>query len=132
MDGKHPGKLDSALRQATEESILERLANGESLVSICKDEGMPARMTVQRWQDADEQFDVAVTRAREAGMFVRAERAVEAAKSAVDASLGRLAFDAERWYVGKLSNAFSDDKARKHEVKVDVADELREWLGQTS
>lgn len=41
-------------------------------------------------------------------MFVRAERAVEEAKAAKDAALGRLAFDAERWYVGKLSNAFAD------------------------
>lgn len=124
--------MDSALREATEEAILERLANGESLVTICKDENMPCRMTVQRWQDADEAFDVAVMRAREAGMFVRAEKAVEAAKTAGDASLGRLAFDAERWYVGKLSNAFSDDKARKHEHKHEVSDEVREWLGQAS
>lgn len=128
-DAKHP---DSALRQATEESILERLANGESLVQICKSPGMPSRMTVQRWQSDDDEFDVAVMRAREAGMFVRAENAVEAAKCAEDAGLGRLAFDAERWYVGKLSNAFSDDKARKHEVKHSMDEETAAWLGQTS
>lgn len=120
------------LREATEEEILERLADGESLVSICRRVGMPDRRTVQRWQDDDEEFDAAVTRAREAGMFVRAEAAVEAAKAAPDAALGRLAFDAERWYVGKLSNAFSDDKAHKHEHKHDVSDEVRQWLGQAS
>jgi hypothetical protein len=108
--------IDGALRAAVEEELLERLADGESLVQICRDERMPNRSTVQRWQDDDDVFDAAVTRARESGMFVRAERAVEVAKTATDASLGRLAFDAERWYVGKLSNAFSDDKTRKHEL----------------
>lgn len=96
------------LKEAVREDLLERLANGEGLVKICQTEGMPNRSTVQRWQDADAEFDAAVTRAREIGMHVRAELAVEKAKTATDASLGRLAFDAERWYVGKLSNAFAD------------------------
>lgn len=100
--------MDSALKDAVRESLLEQLADGLSLSLICEAEGMPDRRTVQRWQDDDEDFDAAVTRARETGMFVRAERAVEEAKKAKDASLGRLAFDAERWYVGKLSNAFAD------------------------
>ncbi|MCB4862342.1 hypothetical protein K7W03_22380 [Sphingobium sp. PNB] len=100
--------MDSAFKDAVSEAILERLANGESLSTICVTEGMPNRSTVQRWQIDDAEFDAAVTRAREAGMHVRAEKAVEDAKKATDASLGRLAFDAERWYLGKLSNAFSD------------------------
>ena len=100
--------MDSAFKDAVSESILERLMEGESLSAICADEGMPNRSTVQRWQVDDADFDAAVTRAREAGMHVIAERAVAAAKIAKDASLGRLAFDADRWYLGKLSNAFSD------------------------
>lgn len=113
--------IDGALRAAVEESLLERLADGESLVQICRDKDMPDRRTVQRWQDDDEKFDAAVMRAREAGMFVRAEKAVEDAKAADDAAKGRLAFDAERWYVGKLSNAFSDDKTRRHEHSGHIA-----------
>lgn len=105
----------SDLRDKTEGEILARLADGESLSSICRDADMPNRATVQRWQDDDPAFDAAVTRAREDGFAYRAERAVMEAKTAEDASKGRLAFDAERWYLGKLSNAFSDDKARKHE-----------------
>ena len=123
--------MDGSYKDAVREELCERLAEGESLVAICRDERMPDRRTVQRWQDDDAEFDAAVTRARESGMFVRAEVAVERARTATDASLGRLAFDAERWYIGKLSNAFSDDKARKHEVKHDVSDEVREWLGQS-
>ena len=56
--------MDSALREAVEESLLERLAGGESLSAICKDPRMPDRRTVQRWQDDDDEFDAEVTRAR--------------------------------------------------------------------
>lgn len=123
---------DQSSKDAVCEELCERLADGQSLVQICKADKMPDRRTVQRWQDDDADFDAAITRAREAGMFVRAEAAVELAKSATDASLGRLAFDAERWYVGKLSNAFSDDKTRKHEVNLGLTPETAAWLGHKS
>lgn len=111
------------------EIILERLAEGESLSAICRTEGMPNRSTVQRWQDAEPEFDAAVTHAREAGYIKRADEAVLAAKTAEDATKGRLAFDAERWYLGKLSNAFSDNKAQKFEHKVELTDKAKAWLG---
>jgi len=95
--------------------ILDELEKGRSLLSICKDEGMPNRSTVQRWQNDDEEFDAAVTRAREDGFHYLAEQARIRAQTAEDAAKGRLAFDADRWYLGKLSNAFSDNKAQKHE-----------------
>ena len=94
--------------------ILDRLAEGESLSAICEDSDLPSARTVQRWQSEDPEFDVAVTRAREAGFLLRAEKAVADAKLAQDAAKGRLAFDAERWFLGKLSNAFSDKQ--KHEL----------------
>ena len=105
----------SDLRADTEEELLSRLAEGESLSSICRDPHMPDTATVQRWQNADADFDAAVTRAREDGFTLRAEKAVLDAKTAEDAAKGRLAFDAERWYLGKLSNAFSEAKPQKHE-----------------
>jgi hypothetical protein len=79
---------------------------------------MPAWSTVHRWMDDDEEFTAQITRAREAGYLKRADDAVESAKAAPDAALGRLALDAERWYLGKLSNAFSDTKTQKHEHDV--------------
>lgn len=124
--------MDSALKEATEEAILEGLLDGLSLVQICGRDGMPDRRTVQRWQDDDETFDAAVTRARERGFQARAERAVLNANTAEDAAKGRLAFDAERWYLGKLSNAFSDNKPQKHDHSHDLSPEMQEWLGRTS
>jgi hypothetical protein len=113
----------------TRETILAELEKGRSLLSICKDEGMPNRSTVQRWQNEDENFDAAVTRAREDGFHYLAERARISAQTAEDAAKGRLAFDADRWYLGKLSNAFSDNKAQKHEVTHDLSDKAKAWLG---
>ena len=96
------------------EQVLAMLMEGKSLSAICAEEGMPDRSTVQRWQKDDAEFDAAVTHAREIGFEQRADKAVLAAKTADDAAKGRLAFDAERWYLGKLSNAFSDKQ--KHEL----------------
>lgn len=109
--------------------ILRRLTEGESLSAICRTVGMPSRETVRLWQNEDEEFALAVTHAREEGFITRADRAVEAAKDAEDASKGRLAFDAERWYLGKLSNAFSDNKAQKLEHTHDLSDKAKAWLG---
>ena len=120
--------MDSKLRETSEPTLLAKLSGGQSLVSICKADDMPNRSTVQRWQDDDEEFNAAVTRAREIGYTERADQAVEDAKNSHDASLGRLAFDAERWYLGKLSNAFSDNKEKTHTVKHGVSTEVQEWL----
>jgi hypothetical protein len=100
------------------EDILAMLAEGQSLSHVCRQDGMPAWSTVHRWMDDDEEFAGQVTRAREAGYLKRADDAVLAAKTAEDAAKGRLALDAERWYLGKLSNAFSDTKTQKHEHDV--------------
>lgn len=114
------------------ERILAELEKGRSLLSICADAEMPNRSTVQRWQADDAAFDAAVTRAREDGFHYLAEQARIRAQTAEDAAKGRLAFDADRWYLGKLSNAFSDNKAQKHEVTHDLSDKARAWLGLTS
>lgn len=110
------------------DTIIARLEDGESLSAICRMDGMPDRRTVQRWQDDDKDFDAAVTRAREEGYHKRAEQAVKDAKTAEDPQKGRLAFDAERWFLGKLSNAFSDRQKHEHDVtmKIDWADRAKQ------
>jgi hypothetical protein len=118
--------------ESTRVTILDKLAEGMSLSAICREDGMPNRLTVQRWQEADEAFDVAVTHAREEGYQARADAAVIAACSASDAGLGRLAFDAERWYLGKLSNAFSDNKEQRVRQTVTLSEEAASWLGHKS
>jgi hypothetical protein len=83
--------------------ICEELAKGLSLSAICAEQGFPNRSTIQRWCDDDPDIAAAITRARDLGFDERADQAVEKAKSAKDAALGRLAFDADRWYLAKLN-----------------------------
>lgn len=45
--------------------ILGRIANGEPLSKICKDEGMPNASTVYLWMIKDEEFSKRYARARE-------------------------------------------------------------------
>lgn len=123
---------DPTYKEAVQEEICERLADGNSIVKICEDKSLPSLRTVMTWQADDEVFAARIMRAREAGYLIRGERAVEAAKAAEDAQKGRLAFDAERWYLGKLSNAFSDDKKRELKMELQVlSPEAEKWLGRT-
>lgn len=96
--------------EATLPAILERLRTGESLFAICLDKGMPNPSTVYDWIAANDEVSRQISRAREIGWQTRAERAVEDAKVADDASKGRLAFDAERWYLGKMLPRVFGDK----------------------
>lgn len=121
----------------TRTSICAFLADGQSLASICRMEGMPAWSTIYAWLDNESDFSEQVTRAREAGYQLRADRAIEEAKAAEDAALGRLAFDAERWYLGKLSIAFADKQKHEHsgpggkpiEHTVDAKQEVEDLFG---
>lgn len=50
------------------ETICERLAAGESLISICRDPNMPSDWTVRKWAlDGVDGFDLAYARARDLG-----------------------------------------------------------------
>ena len=60
--------------------ICERLATGESLRAICRDEGLPHRATVHRWLiDNVQGFCDQYARAREVGLDELAEEALEIA-----------------------------------------------------
>lgn len=112
------------------EELLQKLADGESMRSICADKRMPDRETIRRWSERDDDLAASIMRAREVGYHERAERAVEIAKTAEDASLGRLAFDAERWYLGKLSRAFGEKPASfEAKVKIDHGDSFGRIAG---
>lgn len=125
------------------EELLEQLRDGKSMREICADDRMPSRETVRQWMEADDDLALAITHAREVGYFDRAERAVADAKLASDPQKGRLAFDAERWFLGKVSKGFSDktiiagDKdsplTHKHSVSLTDAptDVLRYLAGQS-
>lgn len=90
------------------EELIARLGKGEGLATICADVRMPHRATVHRWMRADGELAQRIMDAREIGFHDRAERAVEEVRNATDPIKARVVFDAERWYLGKISQAFAD------------------------
>ena len=60
----HPGR-PSKYTDALAAEICDRLANGETLTSICTDDHMPERRTVLRWKVDIEGFSSRYARARE-------------------------------------------------------------------
>lgn len=94
----HPKWADDQI-----EEMLKRMMDGETLTSIASDSCMPSIDTMNRWEAEQEtELGAAITRARDLGFMVRAEKAVAEAKTAEDASLGRLSFDADRWFLAHM------------------------------
>lgn len=97
-----------------EEAILERLLDGEALNAICNDPAISVSESyVRKVARDDEEFGTKYARARDIGYDCRGERAVEAAKAESareNPQAARLAFDAERWYLGKMKPKVYGDK----------------------
>jgi len=86
--------------------ICARLAEGESLRSICADATMPAACTVREWILADlHHFAARYARARDKGLDNMADECLVIADSATaeDAQARRLSVDTRKWYLSKLA-----------------------------
>jgi hypothetical protein len=97
------------------EAICTRIALGETLVSVCKDETMPDRATVYRWVVSNEAFCDMYAKAREQCADSWFEKAVCAAdearagdKEGVPGS--RLYVDTLKWAAAKLRPRTYSDK----------------------
>lgn len=53
--------------QQIKEYVCDKISQGITLASICREDGMPNRMTIYRWIDDDKEFMLHIERAREAG-----------------------------------------------------------------
>lgn len=69
----------SKFTQEIANSICERLAQGEPLASICRDEDMPAVRTVSDWKAAHAEFSADFARAREEGFDALAAECLDIA-----------------------------------------------------
>lgn len=74
-------KVGRPSRKSEEElnEICNRIANGESLASICRDEGAPTYSTVMEWLKEDKKFSDRYTLARETQAERMAEEILEIA-----------------------------------------------------
>lgn len=116
------------------DAICERLAMGESMRSICRDESMPAMSTVFKWLRENEEFSQQYARAKEESADALFEDLLEIAddgsndwmeRNNADGSNGgwavngehiqrsRLRIDARKWAMSKL-------KPKKYGEKIQV------------
>lgn len=119
----------SDFTQETADAICERIADGESLRAICRDDSMPSRMSVFRWLNDPEResFRNQYARAREEQAEFYAESIVEISdETSVEATYkgdevvldlssaaiarNRLRVDARKWYASKLAPKKFGDK----------------------
>ena len=92
------------------EEMLRRMGEGETLTSIASDPRMPSVPTMWRWEEKQDDLGERITRAREQGFVSLAEQARDKAQKAEDPQKGRLAFDADRWFLGKMCPKRFGDK----------------------
>lgn len=121
----------SEFSQETADIICGRLAEGESLRRICKDEDMPASSTVFKWLAAHREFSEQYTRAREAQADAMADEILEIAdEGRNDTYMGedgvertdhdviarsRLRVDARKWLASKMApKKYGDKVTQEH------------------
>ena len=102
----------SDFSEETAEAIVTRLMEGESLVAICKGEGMPHRNTVLRWQVQHEDFGARCARAREAQAHAVFDDMQEIADKATpeNVQVAKVRISTMQWRASKLAPKVYGDK----------------------
>jgi hypothetical protein len=121
------------------ERICERIAEGEPLTKICKDQQVPAYRTVLGWRVANKEFQHMYARAREDAADTLADQIRELAgrveKGKLEPNAGRVAIDALKWIASKLKPREYGDRSRMDmagtlEVTTRPVDHMPEWMKQ--
>lgn len=107
----------SGFTQKIADTICERLAEGESLRSICDEEGMPSKSMVMRWLRQNEEFRDQYARAREMQADVLADEILSIADDGHNDWMVRKFGDDELW----VENG---EAMRRSQLRIDA----RKWL----
>ena len=102
--------------QAVADTICEEIADGRSLRSICKDEGMPAKSTVFKWLAAVPAFADQYARAREAQADSLADDILDISDNkSLEPNDRRIRIEARKWLAGKQRpKVYGDATTLKH------------------
>ena len=95
------------------DAICERLANGESLRAICRDDQMPGRSACLSWASSQgHDFAGQYARARVIGYESVAEEIIEIADGCLEDDIEQRKFrvDARKWYLSKMLPKIYGDK----------------------
>lgn len=100
--------------KAIAKKICDRLADGESLRSICEDENMPSKATVLSWASGTVKtaasFPDQYACARKAQADSFADEMVEIADTEENPKKAKVRIDARKWVAGKLRPKKYGDK----------------------
>lgn len=111
-----PGKAGrpSTYTQEVADEIVKRMIEGESLTAICKDEGMPPRVTVYSWFDNRPDFYARCARAREALADYLVDEIDELAKSVTPENLDKikLQVSTKQWRAMKMAPRMYGERVR--------------------
>jgi hypothetical protein len=118
--------------QTLADVICQRLAEGQSLRQICRDETMPARTSVWAWLRKDREFMNHYARAREDQAESLFDEAIDIAREHEDPAKARVLIDTLKWAAGKLKPKKFGDKI-EHTVQQDFIplDELRRRIEES-
>jgi hypothetical protein len=124
---QRPGR-PSTYTSSIAEQICERIAEGEPLTKICRDEQIPAYRTVLGWRVANKEFSQMYARARLDAGDTLADQIRELAgrveRGELEPNAGRVAIDALKWIASKLKPSAS------LEVTTRPVDHMPEWMKQ--
>lgn len=110
-----PAGRPSAYTEAIAEEICERIACGESLLSVCKSNNMPDRMTVNRWQNKDPEFASRIAHARDLGQDFIIDECREIADEADEdnVNVAKLRIWHRQWEASKRAGKRFGDKIQQ-------------------
>lgn len=102
----------SSYKPEIADEICERMIEGEDLVQICKDDHMPARVTIYRWMEANPDFETRIARAREGLADYDASMIAEIARNTTKATAegDRVRLAAYQWLAAKRAPKRWGDK----------------------
>lgn len=99
------------------DEIVERLATGEPLAKICRDDHMPCYSVVRKWEDEKPEFLALTTRGRKDGTHYMADECIEIADNpTIDHQHKRIMVDTRIRLIGKWNAKEYGDNSH---VKVD-------------
>lgn len=89
--------------------ILERIASGESVRSIARDDRMPAQSTIFKWSFDNPEFSVQYEKAKAVAAESLAEEMEEIARQEEDTTRAKLIIDTRKWNLSKqIPKRFGD------------------------
>ena len=115
MTGRPPMPFD----QNTVDEVCERLAGGESMSAICKDEHIPSITTLFKWMRENESFATEYARAREAQAEGYVDKILEITETEPDVQRARLKVDVIKWHASKMKPKKYGDKITQEHTGAD-------------